>query len=88
MPAAEYAIWQEHWKRHPFGDARYFVALLVTVMANAFRGPDSRAVELEQVLWSCPKPLEEKQDQPQSVAQQKAFAEAIVAALGGSGNAV
>ncbi len=82
LSSMEFSLWQEFWWKHPFGDERIAIGLLSCIVANANRGKDVQPYSLEQFIPT--RPLRETTDN-QSVHEQKAFAEAIVAALGGRG---
>lgn len=81
MSSLEFSLWQEHYINHPFGNTRVLLSMLVTILSNAYRKPDTKGIELSDLL---PQPdRSSSSDRPQSVAEMKAMADAVCLALGG-----
>lgn len=86
MDSYELSLWQEKWLASPYGMlgelgiVRWHLALLTAAVINSnpFREKGAPIATADDFL-----PAKRAIDQPQSVETQKAFAEAIVAALGG-----
>jgi hypothetical protein len=88
MPALEFMCWKEFWRRHPFGDTRYLLSVIAAIIANALRGENSKAIEIDTIMRSMPDPpkAQEISDKPQPAEQARIMAEAVVAALNGDKN--
>ena len=79
MSSLEFSLWQEHYQNHPFGNTRVLLSMLVVILSNAYRKPDTKGIDLSDLL---PQPSATP-EREQSLAEMKAMAEAICLALGG-----
>lgn len=84
MTSSEFALWQEHFYRHPFGIEARQLAELTSVVANCAPFRDSSQKAFEAKDWLPKKPERGRTaGGRQTIEETKAFAEAIAAALGG-----
>ncbi len=79
MSSAEYELWKELYYEVPFGAERRMLAILCSIVANANRGEHTEPFKIEDFLPQ--RPVRRAGRQP--VNEQLAFADAVVAALGG-----
>lgn len=82
MSSSEYELWKEKYWESPFGDERHQLAVLASAIVNLWKDEKVPDLVPENFL---PKRPEVKSNAAQPLAEQKAMASAIVAALGGSG---
>ena len=79
MSSLEFSLWQEHYQHHPFGNTRVLLSMLVVILSNAYRKPDTKGIELSDLL---PQP-QASASREQTVDEMKAIAEIVCTALGG-----
>lgn len=79
MSSLEFSLWQEHYINHPFGNTRVLLSMLVTILSNAYRKPDTKGIELSDLL---PQP-QASPDRAQTIDEMRAMADAVCLALGG-----